>query len=65
MPQFTNKEKQIIILLAEGYNSKEIAKKLENSKTTIDTIRMNMLRKFRAKNVAHLVAKSFREKKIF
>ncbi len=57
----TNKQKQVLQLLADGYTSQEIAKKLENSKQTIDSIRIDMLRRFGVKNAAHLIAYGFRK----
>ena len=53
--EITPKMKEVLQLLAKGYNAKEIGKKLENSDATINTIRHQMIRRFRAKNVTHLV----------
>lgn len=57
----TDKQLQVLSLIAEGLRSEEIAQKLENSKKTIDSIRIDMLRKFQVKNAAHLVAYGFRK----
>lgn len=57
----TDKQLQVLTLIAEGLKSEEIAKKLENSKKTIDSIRIDMLRRFQVKNTAHLVAYGFKK----
>ena len=59
--EITDKQHQVLRLIAEGYKSEEIAKKLENSKKTIDSIRIDMLRRFQVKNAAHLVAYGFKK----
>jgi len=59
--EITEKQLQVLQLIADGHSSKEIAKLLENSKKTIDSIRIDMLRRFQVKNVAHLVAYGFRK----
>jgi len=38
--EITSKQLEVLQLIAEEYSSEEIAKKLENSKKTIDAIRM-------------------------
>lgn len=58
----TDKQLQVLRLIAEGYSSEEIAKKLGNSKKTIDSIRIDMLNRLQANNAAHLVAIGFRKK---
>ena len=60
--EITSKQLEVLRLIADGFNSDEIAEKLENSKKTIDSIRIDMLRRFQVKNVAHLVAYGFRKK---
>ena len=57
----TDKQLQVLTLIAEGLKSDEIAEKLENSKKTIDSIRIDMLRRFQVKNTAHLVAYGFKK----
>ena len=59
--EITSKQMEVLRLLADGFSSEEIAKELENSKKTIDAIRIDMLRRFQVKNVAHLVAYGFRK----
>lgn len=58
----TDKQFRVLQLIAEGYNSEEIARKLGNSKKTIDALRTEMLNRFQVKNAAHLVAYGFRKK---
>lgn len=52
---FSPQEKKIMILLAQGKISKEIAFELNIALDTVLTHRKNMLEKANAKNVAHLV----------
>lgn len=58
----TEKQLEVLQLIAQGFNSEEIAKKLGNSKKTIDAIRIEMLNKFHVNNAAHLVAYGFQKK---
>jgi DNA-binding NarL/FixJ family response regulator len=58
----TDKQLEVLKLIADGYSSEEIAKKLGNSKKTIDSIRIEMLNKFQVTNAASLVAYGFRKK---
>lgn len=55
IPDISAREKDVLVLLAEGYNSQEIAGKLYISKNTVDTHRKNLLAKTSAKNVAELI----------
>ncbi|MFT7588852.1 MAG: DNA-binding NarL/FixJ family response regulator [Limisphaerales bacterium] len=55
LPDISHREKEVIELLAEGFNSNEIAEKLFISKNTVDTHRKNMLNKTGSKNVAELI----------
>ncbi|MCC6412773.1 MAG: helix-turn-helix transcriptional regulator [Saprospiraceae bacterium] len=57
-PHFTlsEREKEIIGLLAEGLSSKLIANHLGLSKHTVDTHRRNLIRKTGAKNTLELAA---------
>ncbi|MEP4090949.1 LuxR C-terminal-related transcriptional regulator [Reichenbachiella sp.] len=59
--EITDKQHQVLRLIAEGYRSEEIAEELGNSKKTIDSIRIDMLRRFQVKNAAHLVSYGFRK----
>ena len=59
--KITPKQSEVLQLIADGHTSAEIAEKLGNSKQTIDSIRIDMLRRFQVRNVAHLVAVGFRK----
>ena len=58
--KITPKQLEILKLIADGYSSDEIAKELENSKNTINNIRLTMLNRFQVKNTSHLIAWGFR-----
>jgi DNA-binding NarL/FixJ family response regulator len=53
--KITPKEKQILGMIIQGYNSREIADKLFLSIRTVDNHRANMMKKTQAKNTADLV----------
>lgn len=55
IPIITRREKEVLILIAEGMTNPEIANKLFISTTTVDTHRKNLLAKFEVKNTAALV----------
>lgn len=54
-PLITRREKEVLLLIAEGLTNGEIAAKLFVSSTTVDTHRKNLLAKFEVKNTAALV----------
>ena len=54
------REKEILILIAEGDSSKEIAAKLHIGVGTVETHRAHLLSKLKLRNVAGLVAYAFR-----
>lgn len=54
-PHLTRREKEILLLIAEGYTNPEIAEKLFISATTVDSHRKNLLAKLNARNSAMLV----------
>lgn len=54
-PRLTRREKEILLLIAEGYTNPEIAEKLFISATTVDSHRKNLLAKLNARNSAMLV----------
>lgn len=56
----TRREKEILQLLAEGFNGPQIAEKLFLSPLTVETHRKNLLRKFNAHSV-QLLLKSARD----
>ncbi len=54
----TRREVEIISLIAEGFSSKEIAKRLSISMKTVETHRTRIIKKLNVKNVAELVKKA-------
>lgn len=54
---FSDREKEIIKMLAEGHNAKDIAEALNLSPHTVRTHRRNMLSKTGYTNTAQLIAK--------
>lgn len=55
IPVITRREKEILILIAEGLTNPEIASKLFVSSSTVDSHRKNLLAKLNVKNTASLV----------
>lgn len=55
IPVITRREKEVLVLIAEGLTNHEVAEKLFISTTTVDTHRKNLLAKFEAKNTATLI----------
>ncbi|MBC8768541.1 response regulator transcription factor [Arenibacter sp. BSSL-BM3] len=55
IPVITRREKEVLLLIAEGMTNNEIAQKLFISTTTVDTHRKNLLNKFEVKNTASLI----------
>lgn len=55
IPAITRREKEILVLIAEGFTNPEIAEKLFVSITTIDSHRKNLLAKLNVKNTASLI----------
>lgn len=62
LPFLTNKEREVIRYLLEGFSSKEIADKLDVSPRTIETHRANILNKFNLKNTTELIKKIVEQK---
>ncbi|HEX8016245.1 MAG TPA: response regulator transcription factor [Flavobacterium sp.] len=54
----SNKETEVLGLIAKGFTTKEIAAKLFVSSRTIETHRANILKKLEVKNTAELVKKA-------
>jgi len=54
------KRLDILELLAEGFDSKQIADKLGNSPSTINVTRQQMIQIFGARNTTHMVAMAIR-----
>ena len=55
IPLITRREKESVLLIAEGNTNPEIAKKLFISPTTVDSHRKNLLAKMNMKNTASLI----------
>jgi len=55
--QLTPREKQVVMRLAQGRTSKEIARELALSPRTIDDYRARLLRKFDVRNIAELLSR--------
>jgi DNA-binding NarL/FixJ family response regulator len=55
LAQLTEREKDVLKLIAQEYNTGEIAEKLFISTNTVETHRKNLLSKLHAKNIAGLV----------
>jgi len=55
IPLITRREKEVLILIADGLTNNQIAEKLFISSTTVDTHRKNLLSKFEVKNTANLI----------
>jgi len=55
IPSLTKREKQLILLLAQGKTTSKIAEELQLSKLTVDTYRKNLLQKFSVKNSSELL----------
>lgn len=57
-PVLTRREKEVLILIADGLTNAEMAEQLCISATTIDTHRKHLLEKFDAKNTAILIKRA-------
>jgi DNA-binding NarL/FixJ family response regulator len=55
VPVITRREKEILVMIAEGFTNPEIAEKLFVSSSTVDSHRKNLLAKLNVKNTASLV----------
>jgi DNA-binding NarL/FixJ family response regulator len=55
IPVITRREKEVLILIADGLTNVEIAQKLFIGTTTVDSHRKNLLTKFGVKNTAALI----------
>lgn len=53
---FSQREKEVLELLAKGYSTKDIAKELFITEKTVETHRKNMAKKANVKNSAELIA---------
>ena len=64
IPVLTRREKEVLVLIAEGMTNNEIAEKIFISASTVDTHRKNLLAKMPARNSAELVKLAFYHKLI-
>ena len=55
LEKLTNREKEVLRYLTNGYTSKEIAIQLDISKLTVDTYRKHIQKKLKVSNIAQLV----------
>jgi DNA-binding NarL/FixJ family response regulator len=60
----TEREIEILKLIAEGYTNKEIGEKLFISHRTVDTHRTNLMRKLGTNNIAGLIGFAIKNKLI-
>jgi len=60
--QVTNREKQVLLLICQGYSNNEIAERLFLSPKTVDNHRTNLLSKTDTRNSAHLVMYALKHK---
>ncbi len=58
----TQKEKEVVQYLMDGFSSKEIADKLDCSPRTVESHRANVLNKFNLKNTAELIKRMMEQK---
>ena len=59
LARLTSREVEVLNLLSQEYSTKEIAKELNLSNSTIETHRRNLLIKMQVKNVAGLIRRAF------
>jgi DNA-binding NarL/FixJ family response regulator len=64
LPMLTNREKEILQLIAEGFTNPQIAEKIFLSPFTVDTHRKNLLAKLNVKNTASLIRLAVEQKLI-
>ena len=55
IPFLTRREKEVLLLIAEGLTNPQIADKLFISVTTVNSHRQNLLMKFEVSNTASLI----------
>ena len=60
LPVITRREKEVLLLIAEGLTNAEIAEKLFISIPTVNTHRKSIIEKFEAKNTATLIGKAIK-----
>ena len=55
----TNRERDVLYLIAQEYTTPEIARRLYLSTNTVVSHRRNLLKKLRARNMAGMIYKAF------
>lgn len=60
----TQREREVLKLIAKGYKNREAAEKLEISTKTVETHRANIMNKLALRNTAELIHYAIREKLI-
>lgn len=60
--EITNREREVLKLIAKGFKNREIAEKLGISTKTVETHRANIMNKLALRNVAQLIHYAIREK---
>lgn len=60
-PPLTQREKEVLKLLSEGYTGKEVAGRLNVSPKTVDTHKVNLMRKLNIHNRADLIKFAIRK----
>jgi len=58
IPSITKREKEVLVLISEGYSNREVSEQLIISVHTVDSHRKNLISKFNAKNTAELIKKT-------
>ena len=65
MVRLTNREYDILRLVADEYSNREIALRLSITVGTVESHRKNLFLKLRAKNMAGLIRRAFDNKILF
>jgi DNA-binding NarL/FixJ family response regulator len=63
-PELTQREKEVLQLVARGQSTKQIADALDLSVRTVETHRINMLKKVGVSNTAELIRRAMELKMI-
>lgn len=60
-PVFTQRERTILNLVAEGYESREIADQLYISEKTVRQNHMNLMKKLNAQNISSIIDRALKK----
>lgn len=55
----SDREKEVLSLVSEGYSAKKIASNLFIAESTVNTYKKNLYIKLNCENIAHLVRRGF------